>query len=59
MRSDINEDRDRAQDFSLSSGDTENLSYLWGEYSYRHDLCWKTAFRVTTVTVLLPICGTS
>ena len=33
----------------------EVASYLWQEYSYRHDMIWKLAFRVTAVAAALLI----
>jgi hypothetical protein len=31
------------------------VSYLWGEYQYRHDMVWKLAFRITAVAAALLI----
>jgi hypothetical protein len=27
--------------------------FLWEEYSYRHDLCWKLIFQTTAVVILI------
>jgi hypothetical protein len=55
MRSDMNETREKTQDRNKSSSGVESLSYLWSEYSYRHDHCWKTVFSITAAMVLLSV----
>jgi uncharacterized membrane protein YjgN (DUF898 family) len=32
---------------------TEELQYLWDEYKYRHDLCWRTVYRASFAVVFL------
>lgn len=32
---------------------TEELKYLWDEYKYRHDLCWRTVYRALFAVVFL------
>jgi hypothetical protein len=31
------------------------LAYLWHQYEYRHDMCWRTAYKVTFAVVTLAI----
>lgn len=33
----------------------EKCKFLWGEYTYRHDLIWQRVFRFTTAIVLISI----
>jgi hypothetical protein len=33
----------------------EVVSYLWGEYQYRHDMVWKLSFGITAVAAALVI----
>jgi hypothetical protein len=33
----------------------EELAYVWGEYVYRHDLCWRAVYKVTFAVVALAI----
>lgn len=31
----------------------EKARFLWDEYKYRHELCWKLLFQITTAVVIL------
>jgi len=33
----------------------EDLKYLWTEYKYRHELCWKAIYKLAAVVVALGI----
>jgi len=33
----------------------EDLKVLWEEYKYRHDLCWRIIFQITTAFVVLSV----
>ena len=33
----------------------EDVKFLWDEYKYRHDLCWKTTIQITAAFVALSI----
>jgi hypothetical protein len=33
----------------------QRLAILWEEYKYRHDLCWKVLFQLTSAIVVLAI----
>ncbi|MGH1484262.1 MAG: hypothetical protein ACRBM6_37275 [Geminicoccales bacterium] len=31
----------------------EELQYFWDEYKYRHDLCWRTVYKISFAVVVL------
>jgi hypothetical protein len=33
----------------------ERAKFLWDEYRYRHELCWKLIFQITTAVVIILI----
>jgi hypothetical protein len=53
--SNLDEKRVTGKDGGSGSGDAElpQLGYLWDEYKYRHELCWKAIQLSTLATVAL------
>jgi hypothetical protein len=35
--------------------ETEEAQLVWDEYKYRHDLCWRLVFQITTGAVLISV----
>ncbi|HXD11604.1 MAG TPA: hypothetical protein VN653_16180 [Anaerolineales bacterium] len=35
--------------------DLDEAKFLWDEYRYRHDLCWRLIFQITTAVVAILI----
>jgi hypothetical protein len=33
----------------------ENPAPIWDEYKYRHDLCWRLVFQITTAVVVISV----
>ena len=48
--------KDNAKALKTDRGDQLKLiPLLWEEYKYRHDLCWRVLFRLTSAVVILAI----
>jgi len=35
--------------------DRDDAKFLWDEYRYRHELCWKVLFQITTAVIVLSV----
>jgi hypothetical protein len=38
---------------SKNEDSLEKAKFLWDEYKYRHELCWKLLFQITTAVVII------
>ena len=48
--------KDNAKALKTDRGDQlKRIQFLWEEYKYRHDLCWRVLFRLTSAVVILAI----
>lgn len=46
------ESRDQAPQENKTT-ELDKAKFLWGEYRYRHELCWKLLFQITTAVVIV------
>ena len=48
--------QDKTEDVKNEPEDQlKRISVLWEEYKYRHDLCWRVMFRLTSAVIILAI----
>jgi hypothetical protein len=40
---------------SNSQNDLDGAKFLWEEYKYRHEHCWKVVIQITTALIILSI----
>ena|SRR5437899_10388981 len=40
---------------AIAAPSPEQLNYLWGEYKYRHGLCWKAVYKIVAVVIVLAV----
>src|SRR5207237_9472613 len=38
---------------TASKPDRQDLTYLWTEYKYRHELCWTAVYKVSVAVIAL------
>lgn len=50
-----NHDQHRGPDVDAATPNVSDLKYLWDEYKYRHDLCWRAIYKIVTSVVLLSV----